>query len=155
MSQVPPITTANSITIKSENISSGSSVSSQQQQHHLQKTSTDSNNQINGFSSPYYSPPKSTTTKTTVSTSPSSRLSNGKTHTFFFLIRFKLTLSHLQKITFFSSKNCFKCRCNVIAYNSYNDISRKHIISYQNNKHNSFSTRHNFWLQSNHPNFME
>ncbi|XP_031635992.1 protein winged eye isoform X3 [Contarinia nasturtii] len=75
--QVPPITTANSITIKSENISSGSSVSSQ----HLQKTSTDSrtNNQIDGFSSPYYSPPKSTTTKTTVSTSPSSRLSNGGT----------------------------------------------------------------------------
>ncbi|XP_055326828.1 protein winged eye isoform X6 [Sitodiplosis mosellana] len=74
--QVPPITTTNSITIKSENISSGSSVSSQQ---YLQKTSTDSNNQINGFSCPYYSPPKSTTTKTTVSTSPSSRLTNGTT----------------------------------------------------------------------------
>lgn len=73
--KVPPISTVNSITIKSENISSGSSASSTQQ-----KSNTDSNGniQINGFDTAYYSPPKSTTTKTTtVSASPSSRHTNG------------------------------------------------------------------------------
>lgn len=78
--KVPPISTVNNITIKSENISSGSSVSSQQFQKNCidnNGSSYSSGNQINGFDSPYYSPPKSTTTKTTVSASPKSQPNNG------------------------------------------------------------------------------
>lgn len=76
--QVPPISTANSITIKSENISSGSSASSTQQKSNID---SNTNIQINAFDSPYYSPSKSTTTTTTkknVTASPSSRHTSGK-----------------------------------------------------------------------------
>lgn len=165
--KVPPISTVNSITIKSENISSGSSASSTQQ-----KSNTDSNGniQINGFDSAYYSPPKSTTTKTTtVSASPSSRHTNGNSifniqHPYslgiatcrFFLPAFLLLLLFN---TFFFKIVWFRlCRYIAIAIDSHNTdnyISSQHTISYQNYQFRSFCARYHFWLQPHHPNFME
>lgn len=162
--KVPPISTVNNITIKSENISSGSSASSSAQQ----KSNIDSNTniQINGFDSPYYSPPKSTTTKTIVTaSSPSSRHTNGNSNFNWNLRNFILLLLFYSFdlnifLGVFSKKNSIVVtfRYITIAIDSHdtdNYISNQHGISYQNNQRHPFRARYHFWLQSYHPNFME